>query len=72
VLGKTPSTGFCFALFTLVVAAGNRGFLAIGDWLKAYHIDLVALFNRIKGAYRHIARLDGHFYGQNIKPMQLV
>ncbi|NEQ62472.1 MAG: ISAs1 family transposase [Moorea sp. SIO4A1] len=31
-------------MFTLAVAAGNRGFLAIGDWLKSYHDELVALF----------------------------
>ncbi len=27
----------CLALFTLSVTAGNPGFLAIGDWLWAYH-----------------------------------
>jgi hypothetical protein len=27
----------CLALFTLSVTAGNRGFLAIGDWLGTYH-----------------------------------
>ena len=26
------------------VAAGCRGFLAIGDWLRAYHCELVELF----------------------------
>ncbi len=39
----------CLALFTLAVAAGNRGFLAIGDWLKAYHAELVTLFEPPKG-----------------------
>jgi hypothetical protein len=34
----------CIALFTLAVAAGNRGFLAIGDWLKSYHNQLLDLF----------------------------
>jgi hypothetical protein len=42
--GKRHQQALCFALFTLAVTAGNRGFLAIGDWLKAYHPDLVALF----------------------------
>jgi hypothetical protein len=31
------------------VVAGNRGFIAIGDWLKAYHAELVAIFNPPKG-----------------------
>ncbi|PZO12645.1 MAG: ISAs1 family transposase, partial [Leptolyngbya foveolarum] len=26
-------------------AAGNQGFLAIGDWLKSYETELIALFN---------------------------
>ncbi|MBE9188757.1 transposase family protein [Microcoleus sp. LEGE 07076] len=26
----------CLALFTLAISAGCGGFLAIGDWLKAY------------------------------------
>lgn len=34
----------CLALFTLAIAAGNRGFLAIGDWLKSYHDPLLELF----------------------------
>jgi hypothetical protein len=33
------------ALFTLAIAAGNRGFLALGDWLKAYRDELVALLS---------------------------
>lgn len=41
--GKRHSQALCLALFTLAVAAGNRGFLAIGDWLQAYQTDLVAL-----------------------------
>lgn len=35
----------CLALFTLAIAAGNRGFLAIGDWLKSYQNQLLELFN---------------------------
>jgi len=42
--GQRHQQALCLALFTLAVAAGNRGFLAIGDWLKAYHGELVALF----------------------------
>ena len=34
----------CLALFTLAIAAGNQGFLAIGDWLQSYHKELVELF----------------------------
>jgi hypothetical protein len=47
--GQRHQQALCLALFTLAVAAGNRGFLAIGDWLKAYHDDLVALFAPPKG-----------------------
>ena len=34
----------CLALFTLAISAGCGGFLAIGDWLKAYRSPLIALF----------------------------
>lgn len=37
--GQRHAQTLCLALFTLAVAAGNRGFLAIGDWLKAYYDD---------------------------------
>lgn len=43
--GQRHQQALCLALFTLAVAAGNRGFLAIGDWLKAYHDELVVLFH---------------------------
>lgn len=43
--GKRHQMALCLALFTLAVTAGNRGFLAIGDWLKSYHSDLITLFN---------------------------
>lgn len=42
--GQRHHQALCLALFTLAVVAGNRGFLAIGDWLSAYHDELVALF----------------------------
>ncbi len=38
------SLRLCLALFTLAVAAGNQGFLAIGDWLKSYKQQLKELF----------------------------
>lgn len=46
--GKRHEQALCLALFTLAVAAGNRGFLAIGDWLQAYQEELIALFNPAK------------------------
>ena len=68
--GKRHNQVLCLALFTLAVAAGNRGFLAIGDWLKAYHDELVALFKPPKGrlpSYSTIRRtllsLDYQAYG---------
>jgi hypothetical protein len=42
--GQRHQQAVCLALFTLVVAAGNRGWLAIGDRLKAYQAELVGLF----------------------------
>lgn len=42
--GQRHQQALCLALFTLAVAAGNRGFLAIGDWLRGDHNELVALF----------------------------
>jgi DDE_Tnp_1-associated len=59
VKGRRHTQSLCLALFTLAVAAGNRGFLAIGDWLKAYHAQLVILFNSdlapvsVRGCQRH-------------------
>ncbi len=42
--GRRHSLPLCLALFTLAVAAGNQGFLAIGDWLKSYKQQLKELF----------------------------
>jgi len=42
--GKRQALPLCLALFTLAVAAGNQGFLAIGDWLKSYKQQLKELF----------------------------
>lgn len=45
VFGKRHPVALCLALFTLAIAAGNRGFLAIGDWLISYREELIELFN---------------------------
>ncbi len=42
--GQRHSLPLCLALFTLAVAAGNKGFIAIGDWIKAYRTELMELF----------------------------
>lgn len=42
--GKRHQVPLCLALFTLAIVAGNRGFLAIGDWLESYRQELIALF----------------------------
>ena len=47
--GKRHHMALCLALFTLAVTAGNRGFIAIGDWLKSYRSELIALFKPPKG-----------------------
>ena len=43
--GQRHSVSLCLALFTLAVAAGNRGFLAIGAWIEAYQSELIELLN---------------------------
>lgn len=67
--GQRHTQALCLALFTLAVTAGNRGFLAIGDWLKAYHDELVVLFTPSKGRLpsystirRTLLRLDYRDY----------
>lgn len=47
--GKRHQIALCLALFTLAIAAGNQGFLAIGDWLKSYEKELIELFHPPKG-----------------------
>jgi DDE_Tnp_1-associated len=82
VKGRRHTQSLCLALFTLSVAAGNRGFLAIGDWLKAYHVQLVRLFDPPKGRLpsystirRTLLRLEYRSYGEclsrffEIKPL---
>lgn len=46
--GKRHQMALCLTLFTLAVTAGNREFLAIGDWLKSYRSELIELFNPSK------------------------
>jgi hypothetical protein len=67
--GKRHSQALCLALFTIAVTAGNRGFLAIGDWLKAYRQDLVEIFSPAKGRIpsyntirRALLRIDHQSY----------
>jgi hypothetical protein len=47
--GSRHPQALCLAIFTVAVAAGNKGFLAIGDWLKAHKVELVELFQPPKG-----------------------
>lgn len=47
--GKRHQQALCLAVFTVAVIAGNKGFLAIGDWIKAYKDDLVEMFQPPKG-----------------------
>ncbi len=58
--GQRHEKALCLALFTLAIVAGNRGFLAIGDWLKAYKDELIALFRPKKNrlpSYSSIRRV---------------
>ncbi|NEO00334.1 MAG: ISAs1 family transposase [Moorea sp. SIO3I7] len=42
--GQRHSLPLCLALFTVGYAAGNKGFLAIGDWISSYREPLIDLF----------------------------
>ncbi len=42
--GQRHTLPLCLALFTLAIAAGNKGFLAIGDWISSYQYALIDLF----------------------------
>ena len=70
--GQRHSQALCLGLFTLAVVAGNRGFLAIGDWLKAYHEELVAIFSPPKDACHPTARFAGRCCGWSIRFIQRV
>ena len=41
--GQRHTLPLCLALFTLAIAAGNKGFLAIGDWIISYREQLIDL-----------------------------
>ncbi len=43
--GQRHNLPLCLALFTLAIAAGNKGFLAIGDWIKSYRTQLIELLD---------------------------
>jgi len=43
--GKRHQMALCLALFILAVTAGNRGLIAIGDWLKSYQPELIDRFH---------------------------
>jgi DDE_Tnp_1-associated len=43
--GQRHTLALCLALFTLAIAAGNKGFLAIGDWISSYNEQLINIFN---------------------------
>ena len=71
--GQRHSVSLCLALFTLAVAAGNRGFLAIGAWIEAYQSELIELLgvdNKRLPSYSTIRRvvlqLDYYKYAQCI------
>lgn len=42
--GQRHTLPLCLVLFTLAIAAGNKGFLAIGDWISSYREQLIELF----------------------------
>lgn len=46
--GQRHNLPLCLALFTLAIAAGNKGFLAIGDWISSYREELIDLFKPTK------------------------
>lgn len=46
--GQRHPLPLCLALFTLAIAAGNKGFLAIGDWIASYREQLIDLLKPTK------------------------
>ena len=57
----------CLALFTLAVMAGNRGFQAIGDWLRAYRQELIALFKPPKDRLPSYSTIRRILIGQDFQ-----
>jgi hypothetical protein len=69
--GTRYSLQLCLALFTLAVAAGNQGFLAIGDWLNHHALELKELFgvDRIpsySAIRRILLKVDAHDYSDKV------
>jgi hypothetical protein len=69
--GTRHSLQLCLALFTLAVAAGNQGFLAIGDWLNYHAQELKELFGveRIpsySAIRRVLLRSDSQDYSERV------
>ena len=71
--GQRHSQPLCLAIFTLAVVAGNKGFLAIGDWIRAYRTELIELFEVDKArlpSYSTIRRvllnLEYRIYSQSL------
>ncbi len=61
--GQRHTLPLCLALFTLAIAAGNKGFLAIGDWISSYQDQLIDLFKPPKNrlpSYSTIRRVLLH------------
>lgn len=61
--GQRHTLPLCLALFTLAIAAGNKGFLAIGDWLSSYQEQLIDLLKQPLGrlpSYSTIRRVLLH------------
>jgi len=55
--GQRHTLPLCLALFTLAIAAGNKGFLAIGDWVTSYREQLIDLFKPPKNRLPSYSRL---------------
>ena len=77
--GQRHNLALCLALFTLAIAAGNKGFLAIGDWLSSYREQLIDLFKPPKNrlpSYSTIRRslllIDYEQYLDSKTPKQVV
>lgn len=71
--GQRHTLPLCLALFTLAIAAGNKGFLAIGDWINSYKEQLVDLLKPPKGRLpsystirRTLLRLDYEQYSASL------
>ena len=71
--GQRHNLPLCLALFTLAVAAGNKGFLAIGDWIICYKEQLIDLFKPDKNRLpsystirRSLLRIDYEQYSASL------